>query len=47
MRRAEILTLVVISVAVVFPWAAAAREPYANFYTPGKAVLCSMVADIQ
>jgi hypothetical protein len=46
MRRTMVITLIAIPLAVLFPAAAAAREPYANFYTPGKAVLCSMVADI-
>ena len=46
MPRRHLLMLVVILFAVVFTLPAAAREPYASFYTPGKAALCSMVVDI-
>jgi hypothetical protein len=45
MIRRLIFTLV-LSCAVVFPAAVAAREPYATFYTPGKAVLCSSLVDL-
>jgi len=46
MRRAFLGTVSVIWFAALFPAAATAREPYADFYTPGKAVLCSAVVDI-
>ena len=46
MRRTLFGTLTVVWFAALFPAAATAREPYANFYTPVKAVLCSALVDI-
>lgn len=46
MRRVLLWTLAAVWFAAFFPAPATAREPYANFYTPAKAVLCSAVVDI-
>jgi hypothetical protein len=41
-----VLIVAVVACAAIYSRGAAAREPYATFYTPGKAVLCSSVLDI-